>query len=347
MRLNQFQNTEWCLKLGYLNRQAHVFVNGVELGYFLYPKKSQTIISSHVLKKGKNSILLRVAQPWGTPKVEGQEFHLNSVDGEQQIDLLKNWQILIPEESALPSGKVHSGSTTYLFNGMVAPLIPYAIRGFLWHQGSSDVIRPDFYKEAFPALINGWRKRWGVANAPFIFVQLPNYEPSWNHPGESKSRAPLRLAQAEALGLPNTSMVVSFDIGDPFDVHAANKQDFGHRMALQALSKVYGEDVGADGPKYRSHFVKGDTLIVNFDRVHGNLMSVPKETICGFELAGKDGDFFSAQAYIHGDQIYLTSPKLKGPKEVRYAWSDNPKCFIYNSYGLPLAPFSTDYSISH
>lgn len=338
-----YQGSKWCLTLGYLNRQAHVFLNGQELDYFLYPNKAQSEFSSGLLKKGKNTLLIRIAQPWSIPKVEGQEFNLKSINGELQINLSEKWEILIPEESLAANGKVYSGSTTYLFNGMVAPVIPYAIRGFLWHQGSSDVARPDFYKEAFPALITGWRKRWGVADTPFIFVQLPNYEPSWSHPGKSISRAPLRLAQAKALELSNTHMVVSFDIGDPNDVHAANKQDFADRLAQQALSKVYGKDVETKAPKYLSYHINGSTVIIQLDKEIGPLRPMPMGKLCGFELAGSDGEFVEAKAVIHDHQIYLTADKVPKPVEARYAWSDNPKCFIYGPDGLPMAPFYTNH----
>ncbi|SHF85271.1 sialate O-acetylesterase [Arenibacter palladensis] len=334
---------EWCLELGYLNRQAHVFLNGLEIGYFLYPKKAKIELPPNALKKGKNVILIRIAQPWGGAKVEGNEFALKSNTEEKKIDIADNWGILKPEVSPKPHGKLNIGSATYLFNGMVAPVIPYAIRGFLWNQGESDAGRSDFYKKAFPALITEWRKRWGIADIPFIFVQSTNYQPSWSKPEESWSRASLRLAQAEALKLPNTSMVVSMDIGDQYDVHPANKQDFGYRMAIQALSKVYGKDIQSDGPRYKSHFIQGNTLIVNLEEVNGLLSSTNNDSICGFELAGKEGEFYDAQARIHGDQIYIASKKIESPIEVRYAWSDNPECFIYDSEELPLAPFSTVY----
>ncbi|MDL5512877.1 sialate O-acetylesterase [Arenibacter sp. M-2] len=334
---------EWCLELGYLNRQAHVFLNGLEIGYFLYPKKAKIELPPNTLKKGKNVILIRIAQPWGIPKVEGNKFTLISNTDKKKIDITNNWWILKPEVSPKPHGKLNIGSATYLFNGMVAPVIPYAIRGFLWNQGESDAGRSDFYKKAFPALITEWRKRWGKADIPFIFVQSTNYQPSWSKPEESWSRASLRLAQAEALTLPNTSMVVSMDIGDKYDVHPANKQDFGYRMAIQALSKVYGKDIQSDGPRYKSHFIQGNTLIVNLEEVNGLLSSTHNDSICGFELAGKEGEFYDAQARIHGDQIYIASKKIESPIEVRYAWSDNPECFIYDSEELPLAPFSTVY----
>ncbi|MBM1106262.1 hypothetical protein JQC67_08950 [Aurantibacter crassamenti] len=336
---NPEQSSKWCLSLGYLNRQAHVYLNGKEIDYFLYPKRVQAEFSSNLLQKGKNIILVRIAQPWGIPKVEGQEFYLKSLDGIQQLNLSEKWQILSPKETINDLAKVHSGSTSYLFNGMVAPIIPYAIRGFLWHQGSSDVGRSEYYKMAFPALIKGWRNRWKVADAPFIFVQLPNYEPSWQNPGISNTRAALRLAQSKALNLPNTSMVVSYDIGDPFDVHPANKQDFGYRLALQALSKVYKNNVIIESPKYMSHHVNGDTFIIRFDKDISNLRPFPNDNLCGFELTGSDGEFTEARAKIRKNEIYLTTEKVARPLEARYAWLDNPNCYLYYSEEIPMSPF--------
>lgn len=333
------KNLKWYLSLGHLDRQAHIFLNGKELGYFLYPREVRTELPIDLLHKGNNVLLVRIAQPWGTPGVEGKRFSLESMDDSFQMDLSKNWSALIPSEPIIPPAETYSARPKYLFNGMVAPIIPYAIKGFIWHQGSSDVGRPEFYKKAFPTLISGWRKRWEEGNIPFLFIQLPNYRPAWKPSEKSVSRAPLRQAQAVALTLPNTAMVVSFDIGDPYDVHPANKQDFGQRLALQALSKVYCKEIDSDGPRYRSHFTKRDTLIINLASQNGPLTATPKNDICGFELTGKDGKFKVAKAELRGHQIFLTSEKVASPKEARYGWSDDPGCFIYGPEGLPLAPF--------
>ncbi|WP_411029959.1 sialate O-acetylesterase [Spongiimicrobium sp. 3-5] len=340
---NITDNVDWRITLGYLNRQAHIYINGIEIGYTLYPKKSELEFSSKVLRVGENVVLIRLAQPWGVPQVEGTRFFLKSSDSTSKINLLNNWWVLNPEESVLPPGETNAERPTYLFNGMVAPLLPYTIRGFIWNQGSSDMGRPDFYKKAFPALINGWRKRWEQPDAPFLFVQLSNYQPHWEQDRQSVARAPLRLAQMEALSLPNTTMVVSYDIGDPFDVHPANKQDYGYRLALQALSKVYGKDIESDGPRYVSHEIVGDTVIIHLNTESGQLTSKPMDNPCGFELAGTDGKFMAAKAVIHNHKIYLTSEKVVNPVKARYAWNDNPVCFIYGPEGLPMAPFLIEH----
>ena len=334
-----YQNLKWYLSLGHLNRQAHIFLNGEELEYFLYPREARTELPLNSLHKGTNVLLIRIAQPWGKPEVEGKRFALEGIDHSEQIDLSKNWKVMTPNEAILPPAETNSGLATYLFNGMINPLIPYAIKGFIWHQGSSDMERPGFYQKAFPALITDWRKHWDQGNMPFLYVQLPNYRSSWKPSEKSTNRAALRQAQIAALALPNTAMVVSIDIGDPYDVHAANKQDFGHRLALQALSKAYGKEITADGPRYLSHIIKGDTLILNLTSEGNRLTSVPKTDICGFELAGKDGKFSGATAELRENQIYLTSEKITNPEEARYAWSDDPGCFIYGPDELPLAPF--------
>lgn len=336
---DDYENSKWSLSLGRLNRQTHIFLNGEGLGYFLYPKEVRTELPIDLLHKDTNVLLVRIAQPWGAPEVEGKRFALENMDGSFRIDLSKKWRALVPSEPVIPPAETHSGRPTYLFNGMVAPIIPYAIKGFIWHQGSSDVGRPEFYEKAFPALISGWRKQWGMGSKPFIFVQLPNYRSAWKQSEKSVSRASLRQAQSAALTLPNTAMVVSFDIGNPNDVHPANKQDFGQRLALQALSKVYGREINADGPRYLSHKIERNTLVIALSSKEGRLTSIPKTDICGFELAGKDGKFRVARAALQGHQVYLTSEKVASPKEARYAWSDDPGCFIYGPEGLPLAPF--------
>lgn len=334
---------DWRINLGYLNRQANIFINGTEIGYTLYPKKCDIQFSSGLLHKGKNVILVRLAQPWGKPKVEGNEFILASSDHKTKLDISKKWLVMNPKESVLPNGTTNADKATFLFNGMVAPLARYAIRGFIWNQGSSDINRPDFYKNAFPALIKGWRKKWELPNLPFIFVQLSNYLPDWQQNQKSNTRAPLRLAQMSALTLSHTAMVVSYDIGDPFDVHPANKQDFGHRLAIQALSKVYGFDIESDGPRYKTHVTRGNTLIVHLKNGPIHYMEdSPRDSIGSFEIAGIDGVYFPAKAQLKKNKVYLSSNKVPSPKYVRYAWSDNPRLIVYNSAGLPLAPFKEE-----
>jgi len=334
---------DWYIQLGYLNRQAHIFINGTEIGYTLYPQKCIIHFSPRVLQEGKNVILIRLAQPWGEPKVEGEQFTLVNDDTKTKLEISKNWLLLSPNDSVLPNGTTNSEKATYLFNGMVAPLARYAIKGFIWNQGGSDINRPDFYKNAFPALIKGWRKRWEQPEAPFIFVQLSNYQRNWQQDQKSVSRAPLRLAQMSALTLPHTAMVVSYDIGNPLDVHPANKQDFGYRLAIQALSKVYGFDIQSDGPRYKTHVTKGNVLVVHLDNGPIHYMEDSSGgCVGGFEIAGVDGVYFPARASFQKNHVHLTSDKVPSPKYVRYAWSDNPECIVYNSAGLPLTPFITD-----
>lgn len=338
------QRGNWTIQLGYLNRQAHIFINGTEIGYNLYPKKCVIQFSSSLLKEGKNIILIRLAHPWGKPQIEGDTFNLSNVYQEGKLDISEKWLALHPKQSILPVGKTNSDKATYLFNGMVSPLTKYAIRGFIWNQGGSDVSRPHFYENAFPALIKGWRERWKIPEAPFIFVQLSNYQADWKPERESFSRARLRLAQMSALELPNTSMVVSYDIGNPFDVHPANKQVFGHRMAIQALSKVYGFEMITDGPTYKFHEIKGDVLIVHFENGPiQHLKKSLKETFDCFEIAGIDGEYYPANIRFEKNRVFLSSTKVISPRYVRYAWSDNPQCNVYNSSGFPMIPFATEY----
>jgi sialate O-acetylesterase len=223
---------------------------------------------------------------------------------------------------------------TVLFNGMIAPVIPCAIRGVLWYQGES--ITPP--KELFPlwneTLIKDWRKLWG-AELPFYFCQLAALQNNSNNPE-------VRAMQAEALKLPKTAMVVTIDIGDPKNVHPQNKQDVSDRLTRIALANVYGRKVEFSGPQYESMSVEGGAIRLKFSHLGGGL--VAKEgSLKTFEIAGDDNKFVPADAKIDGKAVVVSSANVTAPVAVRYAWSSYPEgCNLYNAASLPAAPFRTD-----
>jgi sialate O-acetylesterase len=223
---------------------------------------------------------------------------------------------------------------TVLFNGMIAPIVPFAIRGVLWYQGES-ITAP---KELFPTwnatLIADWRGLWGY-DFPFFFVQLAALRASSNTPV-------VREEQAQALALPNTGMAVTIEIGDPDNVHPKDKQDVGNRLARIALAKVYGRDLEYSGPAYRSMHVEGHAIRLSFSHLGGGLVA-RGGALQTFVIAGSDLKFVPACARIEGEAVVVSSPQVVAPVAVRYAWENFPAgCNLYNAAGLPAAPFRTD-----
>ena len=231
-----------------------------------------------------------------------------------------------------------------IYNGMIAPLIPFHIRGAIWYQGESNEARAQQYGLLLPTMIRAWRERWGEGNFPFGIVQLPNYrdpkpEPSdeaWSH---------LREAQRlTALNTPNTGLIVTIDIGEARDIHPKNKLGVGKRMARWALADVYGRKLTKSGPMFREARVAGPKMIVKFDEVGVGLRIRDGDKLEEFTIAGDDGVWHWANAKIAGkDRVEVWSESVAKPVAVRYAFNNNPKHpNLTNETGLPAAPFRTD-----
>ena len=239
-----------------------------------------------------------------------------------------------------PLGPNHLWSPVKLFNGMIAPVIPYAIKGAIWYQGESNVERAFQYRSLFPAMIKSWRYSWNQGSFPFLFVQLANFGETADKPEESQW-AELREAQLRTLSMRNTGMAVTIDIGAADDIHPKNKQDVGYRLSLAARAIAYGEDIVYSGPVYRSMMIEGNKIRINFDHIGGGLAAKGEE-LKGFAIAGKDRKFVWAKAEIKGDKVIVWSPTISNPTAVRYGWGKNPVCNLYNKEGLPASPFRTD-----
>lgn len=223
---------------------------------------------------------------------------------------------------------------TVMFNGMIAPVVPYAIRGVLWYQGESITAPKELFPHWNETLINDWRKLWG-RELPFYFCQLAAHDNASNGPQ-------VREWQAAALKLPSTAMAVTIDIGDAKNVHPKNKQDVGDRLARIALARNYGRRIEDSGPTFASATPQGSSLRIKFIHADGGLVARngPPAT---FEVAGADDKFVAATATIDGDTVVLQSPDVSAPVKARYAWSANPAgCNLYNTANLPAAPFRTD-----
>jgi len=260
---------------------------------------------------------------------------------EQAVDKAKAEGRSAPPRPYAPLGPGHPHSPSGLYNAMIAPLIPYAIRGAIWYQGESNAGRAYQYRSLFPTMIRSWWQGWGQNDFPFLFVQLANFLQVKGEPGESEW-AELREAQLMTLGLPNTGMAVATDIGEANDIHPKNKQDVGERLALWALAGTYLKDVVYSGPLYSSMTVKDSEIVLHFQHVDGSLVAKGGEPLKGFAIAGEDRKFVWADARIEGQTVVVRSDKVAKPVAVRYAWADNPICNLYNQAGLPASPFRTD-----
>jgi sialate O-acetylesterase len=222
---------------------------------------------------------------------------------------------------------------------MIAPLQPGALRGVIWWQGESNSVRAGEYGELFQALIRSWRASWGQDDFPFLFVQLSNYHLGWDT--TKRVWAQLREGQARGLDLPNTAMAVTIDIGDPYEVHLVNKQEAGRRLALLARARAYHLPGAWTGPVFTSAVREGAALRVRFAETGGGLFA-HGQSVHALELAGADKVFHPALGRIMGDALFVTSPAVKDPLAVRYAWSNAPEADLFNSAGLPAAPFRSD-----
>ena len=223
-----------------------------------------------------------------------------------------------------------------LFNAMIAPLTPFAIRGAIWYQGESNANaeRAGLYRRLFGTMIQDWRRAWGVGDFPFLFVQLANFTTG---PG---TRWPeLREAQMQTLQLANTGMAVTIDIGESKDIHPKNKQDVGLRLALAARAIAYGEAIEYSGPLFKTATPEADAVRVYFDHAGGGLQAKGGGDLRGFEIAGADRKFVDAEARIDGRTVVVRNASVTNPRYVRYAWKDDPSANLYNTEGLPASPF--------
>jgi sialate O-acetylesterase len=237
-----------------------------------------------------------------------------------------------------PQGPGTRDTPSGLYNAMIHPLTPYALRGVLWYQGEANVGRADEYAALFPALVADWRARFAQNDLAFHWVQLANY--AGGDP-QGTAWAFLREAQTRTLSVPATGQAVIMDIGNVNDIHPRNKKDVGRRLARLALNRTYGVPLPDSGPVFAGAERDGAGFRVSFTEIHGGLVC-PFSELGGFELAGSDKIFRPAQARIAGDAVVVTSAEIPGPAAVRYAWRNAPVAGLFNQEGLPAAPFRSD-----
>jgi sialate O-acetylesterase len=222
---------------------------------------------------------------------------------------------------------------TVLYNAMLAPLAPYAIRGAIFYQGESNASRSAQYRRLLPATIADWRRTWGQGDFPFLYVQIAPYV---GQPPEIREAQLLAWQETK-----NTAMVVTIDVGDADDIHPANKRPVGERLARAARAVAYGESVVYSGPVYAGVSFDGARAVLRFTHIDGGLVA-PGGTLTGFTAAGADGEFHAAEAVIEGDTVIVTSPEVAAPTAVRYGWANVASGNLFNTAGLPASPFRTD-----
>lgn len=335
---------ELTIYLGRIVDSDSTFVNGKLVGSVSYqypPRKYK--VPADLLVEEKNEIVVRVVNNYGRGGfIKDKPYYFT--DGKQILDISGEWSYKIGAivEPHPPTITVHY-KPTGLYNGMVAPLFNYSIRGVIWYQGESNTGRAKEYQSLIPALISDWRKNWKSKNLPFLFVQLPNFMETTNEPVESEW-AELREAQRQTLLVPNTGMAVAIDLGEWNDIHPFNKKDVGERLALAAHKIAYGNNkIVHSGPIYKSMKIKNDKIILTFENVGSGLIAKDGRDLKYFSIAGEGGKYVWANAKIENNKVIVCSDEVKNPKFVRYAWANNPEgANLYNKEGLPASPFQTE-----
>lgn len=328
------------LSMGRIVDADQVYVNGVQVGNktYQYPQRRYDIAPG-ILKPGKNLVVVRVTNFAGKGGFVPDKPYYLAVDGDT-IDLTGYWKYEVG--SAFPRGHFLPGinvqnQPTACFNAMLAPLLPVAMKGFVWYQGESNAEHPETYEALQRAMIRDWRNRWG--NLPFLFVQLPSFMEAIYFPSESNWAA-LREAQRKTLSEPNTGMAVAIDAGEWNDIHPDNKKPVGERLALAAQKLAYGEDIEYSGPLFRSAVADGNAVRITFDHVGTGLLAGENGQVQSIALAGPDRKFMWADAKIENNTVVAHSDEVKYPVYIRYAWADNPVgASLRNKEGLPASPF--------
>jgi sialate O-acetylesterase len=346
---------EIILRPGPIDEVDVAWFNGVQVGargrsrtkdvqYWNQPREYHC--PGNLVKAGKNVIAIRVSDVngqgglWGA---QGETMQVDLADGSDKtpLTLAGDWRYSI--EFALPTKPTNPSTPntpSVLYNAMINPLIPFALRGAIWYQGESNAGRGVQYRTLLPTLITDWRTRFG-GDFSFYIVQLANFMAPVSKPSES-SWAEIREAQTlTTTKLPKVGMALAIDIGEAKDIHPRNKQEVGRRLGLAAEAITYKHKVAYSGPVFKSMKVKNGKAELRFTQIEGGL-KIKGDVLKGFAICGADKKFVWAQAQINGKKVTVSAPEVPSPVAVRYAWGDNPDCNLVNGADLPAVPFRTD-----
>ena len=335
------------LFMGRIVDADQVFVNGEQVGNvtYQYPPR-RYMVKNGLLKAGKNLVVIRVTNTAGKGGfVPDKRYEI--LVGDQTIDLQGDWEYKVGEvfppvvEKPAPS----NFTPTALYNAMIAPFLPYSLKGIVWYQGETNVWKPDVYASLLPALAKDWRNKFQQPELPFLYVQLPGFQDRNFLPSES-NMAVLREGQLKSLRIPRSGMAVTLDLGEWNDIHPLTKKPIGERLALAARKIAYGENIVSSGPIYESNAIEGNRIRIRF-RETGSGLAINKtdeDELTYFAIAGKDKKFVWAKAIIERNTVVVWSDEVAEPMYVRYGWADNPEgANLINVEGLPASPFRTDF----
>ena len=352
------------LDIGKTDDLYAVFLNGQLVARKEYwgEASSQYVIPKSIIKKGLNTIAIRFIDVWGIGGLDADSNRGFYIENEKIKSLEQSWrvnvvayqtngdfyllkqgidEIVYPKPNRMPH---HPNSPTVLYNGMIAPLVPYAIKGVIWYQGESNESRAEQYSHLFPALIDSWRAAWNNPNMPFYYVQIAPYRGgSWGDNSNKKETGPeLRESQMQTLTKNDVGMVIITDLGDEKLIHPPKKKEVGERLALWAMAKNYNyDDLVYSGPVFRSVEFINNKALVSFEHAESGLFC-PDSEIRYFELAGTDGQYYPAKAYITKNQVVVWAKKVPNPKKIRYAWKNYVKVNLFNMEGLPASSFRSE-----
>jgi sialate O-acetylesterase len=349
------------VELGPVDDMDRSYVNGTLIGgiekngFWQQPRVYD--VPKELVKDSVLSIAVRVMDIGGGGGIWGNnvKMKIHPKGSEENISLAGDWKYLPTAEfisdkfyvykvegqefNSRPKSSIDisPNTPTMLYNGMIAPLVSYGIRGSLWYQGETNVGQPDNYKILFPLMIKNWRDNWGEGDFSFYFVQIAPFDY-----GESARSYIIREAQFLTLSVPNTGMAVTLDIATVKNIHPPDKQDVGKRLALWALAKNYNKKIIYSGPLYKSIKILKNKAVLSFDEAGKGLIFKESGGETNFLIAGKDKKFFKAEVKIDGKKLIVSSPEVKKPAAVRYEWNNEGEATLFNKEQLPASTFKTD-----
>jgi sialate O-acetylesterase len=332
------------ISLGTIDDNDITYVNATRVGSTKSWNQNRVyVVPTGVFRPGKNLISVRVEDTGGGGGFYGDSTAVHLITSKGNIPLGGPWNFRVAKIFNY-GGIDPNDFPCLLYNAMIHPLIPFAIRGVLWYQGEANADRAYQYRMAFPLMITDWRQHWGEGDFPFYFVQLASFNAANGNSAKGSTWAELREAQAYTLTLPATGMAVTTDIGESMDIHPKNKKDVGLRLAALALNNLYGQTMEYSGPMYQSMKIQGNKINLSFTHTGTGLMIRDKYGyIRGFEIAGSDRHFQYAKAFIQDNWVTVYADQVTQPVAVRYNWADDAgEGNLYNQEGFPAAPFRTD-----
>lgn len=354
-------NKDLVIKLGPIDDMDATFINGKKVGGYekegFWQADRIYNVPAAMVTDTTFVVAVRVIDLQGGGGIYGakEKLKISLKNGSDNIPLYGEWKYLpvaeysnskfyvfgSKDEIYLTKPKLAFYLSAYipttLYNGMISPLIPYTIKGVIWYQGEANTGEPEKYKNLFSLMIRNWREEWKEGNFPFYYVQIAPYEY-----GDKTKSERLREAQLFSLSVPNTGMAVTMDIGNPSNIHPADKTDVGYRLAYWALAKNYGKSVYYSGPVYKSMKILKDRIVLSFDYADGGLVLKDRNGENNFEISGKDKIFKKAVVKIDGKNLIIYCNEIKNPVAVRYAWSNTAEATLFNKKDLPASSFRTD-----